>query len=125
MLPPVTDLRRAVEPISCCRHETPSSLLNADCFLLPHLSHISNKAVTHMATEASLSCVHSWGGALSSIIHLQEAWFPSGDLHLARALGLSPDVHRVMLAFTSCSGGVAGLRVAKVCGRQNLRVNEP
>ncbi|WVZ62842.1 hypothetical protein U9M48_012540 [Paspalum notatum var. saurae] len=79
---------------------------------------ISNAAVTQMATEASLSCVRSWGGDLSSITHLvyvssSEARFPGGDLHLARALGLSPDVRRVMLAFTGCSGGVAGLRVAK------------
>ncbi|CAL5079871.1 unnamed protein product [Urochloa decumbens] len=79
---------------------------------------ISNAAVTQMATEASLSCIKSWGGDLSSITHLvyvssSEARFPGGDLHLARALGLSPDVRRVMLAFTGCSGGVAGLRVAK------------
>ncbi|XP_020170441.2 type III polyketide synthase B [Aegilops tauschii subsp. strangulata] len=79
---------------------------------------ISNKAVTQMATEASLACVKAWGGDLSAITHLvyvssSEARFPGGDLHLARALGLSPDVRRVMLAFTGCSGGVAGLRVAK------------
>ncbi|XP_062190605.1 type III polyketide synthase B [Phragmites australis] len=79
---------------------------------------ISNKAVTQMATDASLACLRSWGGALSGITHLvyvssSEARFPGGDLHLARALGLSPDVRRVMLAFTGCSGGVAGLRVAK------------
>lgn len=81
---------------------------------------IANKAVTQMATEASLACIQSWagGGGLSSITHLvyvssSEARFPGGDLHLARALGLSPDVRRVMLAFTGCSGGVAGLRVAK------------
>lgn len=79
---------------------------------------IANKAVTQMATEASLACLRSWGGALSEITHLvyvssSEARFPGGDLHLARALGLSPDVRRVMLAFTGCSGGVAGLRVAK------------
>ncbi|KAL6611372.1 hypothetical protein ACP70R_039300 [Stipagrostis hirtigluma subsp. patula] len=79
---------------------------------------ISNKAVTQMATEASLACLRSWGGALSAVTHLvyvssSEARFPGGDLHLARALGLSPDVRRVMLAFTGCSGGVAGLRVAK------------
>ncbi|KAE8769415.1 putative chalcone synthase [Hordeum vulgare] len=79
---------------------------------------ISNKAVTQMATEASLACVEAWGGDLSAITHLvyvssSEARFPGGDLHLARALGLSPDVRRVMLAFTGCSGGVAGLRVAK------------
>uniref|UniRef100_A0ACD5TZ53 Uncharacterized protein n=1 Tax=Avena sativa TaxID=4498 RepID=A0ACD5TZ53_AVESA len=79
---------------------------------------ISNKAVTQMATEASLHCIRAWGGDLSAITHLvyvssSEARFPGGDLHLARALGLSPDVRRVMLAFTGCSGGVAGLRVAK------------
>uniref|UniRef100_A0A0D9WXX5 Chalcone synthase n=1 Tax=Leersia perrieri TaxID=77586 RepID=A0A0D9WXX5_9ORYZ len=79
---------------------------------------ISNKAVTQMATEASLACLRSWRGELSDITHLvyvssSEARFPGGDLHLARALGLSPDVRRVMLAFTGCSGGVAGLRVAK------------
>ncbi|CAN6203670.1 unnamed protein product [Urochloa humidicola] len=79
---------------------------------------ISNAAVTQMAAEASLACVRAWGGDLSSITHLvyvssSEARFPGGDLHLARALGLSPDVRRVMLAFTGCSGGVAGLRVAK------------
>ncbi|KAL6871442.1 hypothetical protein ACP4OV_014271 [Aristida adscensionis] len=79
---------------------------------------ISNKAVTQMATEASLACVRAWGGALAAVTHLvyvssSEARFPGGDLHLARALGLSPDVRRVMLAFTGCSGGVAGLRVAK------------
>ena len=79
---------------------------------------ISNKAVTLMATEASLACIRAWGGDLSAITHLvyvssSEARFPGGDLHLARALGLSPDVRRVMLAFTGCSGGVAGLRVAK------------
>ncbi|XP_037437529.1 type III polyketide synthase B-like [Triticum dicoccoides] len=79
---------------------------------------ISNKAVTQMATEASLACIKAWGGDLSAITHLvyvssSEARFPGGDLHLARALGLSPDVRRVMLAFTGCSGGVAGLRVAK------------
>ncbi|CAN6165920.1 unnamed protein product [Urochloa humidicola] len=79
---------------------------------------ISNAAVTQMAAEASLSCIRAWGGDLSSITHLvyvssSEARFPGGDLHLARTLGLSPDVRRVMLAFTGCSGGVAGLRVAK------------
>lgn len=79
---------------------------------------ISNKAVTQMAAEASAACVASWGRPLSAITHLvyvssSEARFPGGDLHLARALGLGADVRRVMLAFTGCSGGVAGLRVAK------------
>ncbi|VAI11932.1 unnamed protein product [Triticum turgidum subsp. durum] len=71
---------------------------------------ISNKAVTQMATEASLACIKAWGGDLSAITHLvyvssSEARFPGGDLHLARALGLSPDVRRVMLAFTGTIDG--------------------
>ncbi|XP_020095094.1 type III polyketide synthase B-like [Ananas comosus] len=79
---------------------------------------ISNKAVTQMAAEASTACIASWGRPLSAITHLvyvssSEARFPGGDLHLARALGLGADVRRVMLSFTGCSGGVAGLRVAK------------
>lgn len=79
---------------------------------------ISNKAVTQMAAEASAACIASWGRPLSAITHLvyvssSEARFPGGDLHLARALGLGADVRRVMLSFTGCSGGVAGLRVAK------------
>lgn len=85
---------------------------------------ISNKAVTQMATDASLSCIKAWGRPLSSITHLvyvssSEARFPGGDLHLARGLGLNPDVRRVMLAFTGCSGGVAGLRVAKDLAENN------
>ncbi|XP_072988316.1 type III polyketide synthase B [Typha latifolia] len=85
---------------------------------------ISNKAVTQMAIEASLSCIKAWGRPLSSITHLvyvssSEARFPGGDLHLARGLGLRPDVRRVMLSFTGCSGGVAGLRVAKDIAENN------
>ncbi|KAJ4785550.1 Chalcone synthase [Rhynchospora pubera] len=85
---------------------------------------ISNKAVTQMAIDASLSCVKVWGRPLSSITHLvyvssSEARFPGGDLHLARGLGLKPDVCRIMLAFTGCSGGVAGLRVAKDLAENN------
>jgi len=80
---------------------------------------ISNRAVTEMAVAASQSCISSWGRPLSTVTHLvyvssSEARFPGGDLHLARALGLAPDVRRVMLCFSGCSGGVAGLRIAKV-----------
>ncbi|RWW76387.1 hypothetical protein BHE74_00015527 [Ensete ventricosum] len=85
---------------------------------------ISNEAVTEMAVEASRSCVKAWGRPFAAITHLvyvssSEARFPSGDLHLARALRLNPDVSRVMLSFTGCSGGVAGLRVAKDIAENN------
>lgn len=79
---------------------------------------ICNKAVTQMAIEASQSCINKWGRPISDITHLvyvssSEARLPGGDLHLAKGLGLSPETNRVMLYFMGCSGGVAGLRVAK------------
>ncbi|XP_043708626.1 type III polyketide synthase B [Telopea speciosissima] len=85
---------------------------------------ISNKAVTQMAIEASEACIKNWGRPSSDITHLiyvssSEARLPGGDLYLAKGLGLSPDVHRVMLYFMGCSGGVAGLRVAKDIAENN------
>ncbi|XP_058081948.1 type III polyketide synthase B [Magnolia sinica] len=85
---------------------------------------ISNKAVTQMAVEASQACIKSWGRPVSDITHLvyissSEARLPGGDLYLARGLGLSPEVSRVMLYFMGCSGGVAGLRVAKDIAENN------
>ncbi|CAL9090924.1 unnamed protein product [Musa textilis] len=85
---------------------------------------ISNEAVTEMAVEASRSCVKAWGRPFAAITHLvyvssSEARFPSGDLHLARALCLNPDVSRIMLSFAGCSGGVAGLRIAKDIAENN------
>lgn len=85
---------------------------------------ISQKAITQMAFEASQSCIEKWGRRSSEITHLvyvssSEARFPGGDLYLARALGLRPSVRRVMLYFIGCSGGVAGLRVAKDLAENN------
>ncbi|XP_010268693.1 PREDICTED: type III polyketide synthase B [Nelumbo nucifera] len=85
---------------------------------------ISNKAVTQMAIEASQACIKNWGRPSSDITHLvyvssSEARLPGGDLYLARGLGLSPEVRRVMLYFMGCSGGVAGLRVAKDIAENN------
>ncbi|KAF9619186.1 hypothetical protein IFM89_005740 [Coptis chinensis] len=85
---------------------------------------ISNKAVTDMAIEASQACIKNWGRPVSDITHLvyvssSEARLPGGDLYLARGLGLSPEVNRVMLYFMGCSGGVAGLRVAKDIAENN------
>ncbi|KAI7739942.1 hypothetical protein M8C21_029344 [Ambrosia artemisiifolia] len=77
---------------------------------------ICNKAVTQMAIEASESCIKKWGRPISDITHLvyvssSEARLPGGDIYLAKGIGLSPDTNRVMLYFSGCSGGVAGLRV--------------
>ncbi|KAM7470900.1 hypothetical protein LguiA_009083 [Lonicera macranthoides] len=85
---------------------------------------ICNKAVTQMAIEASQSCINKWGRPISDITHLvyvssSEARLPGGDLHLAKGLGLSPETNRVMLYFMGCSGGVAGLRVAKDIAENN------
>ncbi|KAI3447976.1 hypothetical protein Pfo_004641 [Paulownia fortunei] len=52
--------------------------------------------------------------------HLQfSTRLPGGDLYLAKGLGLRPDTRRVMLFFSGCSGGVAGLRVAKDIAENN------
>ncbi|XP_047939938.1 type III polyketide synthase B-like [Salvia hispanica] len=85
---------------------------------------ICNSAVTEMAIAASKSCIEKWGGAASDITHLvyvssSEARLPGGDLFLAKGLGLRPDTQRVMLYFSGCSGGVAGLRVAKDIAENN------
>lgn len=85
---------------------------------------ICNSAVTQMAVEASQSCIKNWGRPLSDITHLvyvssSEARLPGGDLYLASDLGLSPETQRVMLYFSGCSGGVAGLRVAKDLAENN------
>ncbi|KAL0726019.1 hypothetical protein Bca4012_022112 [Brassica carinata] len=85
---------------------------------------ICNDAVTEMAVEASRACIKKWGRSISDITHLvyvssSEARLPGGDLYLAKGLGLSPETHRVLLYFIGCSGGVAGLRVAKDIAENN------
>ncbi|CAL0304317.1 unnamed protein product [Lupinus luteus] len=85
---------------------------------------ICNKAVTQMAIEASKACIKNWGGSLSDITHLvyvssSEARLPAGDIYLATGLGMSPKTQRTMLYFVGCSGGVAGLRVAKDIAENN------
>ncbi|KAG6410844.1 hypothetical protein SASPL_128914 [Salvia splendens] len=85
---------------------------------------ICNPAVTEMAIAASKSCIEKWGRPASDITHLvyvssSEARLPGGDLYLAKGLGIRPDTQRVMLYFSGCSGGVAGLRVAKDIAENN------
>ncbi|XP_075488660.1 type III polyketide synthase B [Primulina tabacum] len=85
---------------------------------------ICNSAVTKMAIEASQSCIKKWGRPVSDITHLvyvssSEARMPGGDIYLAKGLGLRPKTRRVMLYFSGCSGGVAGLRVAKDIAENN------
>ncbi|KAL6545971.1 hypothetical protein OROGR_009845 [Orobanche gracilis] len=85
---------------------------------------ICNTAVTQMAIEASQSCIKKWARPVSDITHLvyvssSEARMPGGDLYLANGLGLRPSTQRTMLYFSGCSGGVAGLRVAKDIAENN------
>ncbi|GAB4838468.1 hypothetical protein Ancab_028012 [Ancistrocladus abbreviatus] len=85
---------------------------------------ICNKAVTQMAIEASKSCINNWGRPISDITHLvyvssSEARLPGGDIYLAKGLGLRPETQRIVLYFMGCSGGVAGLRVAKDIAENN------
>ncbi|KAL3597443.1 hypothetical protein D5086_009080 [Populus alba] len=85
---------------------------------------ICNDAVTQMAIGASRACIKKWGRSVSDITHMvyvssSEARLPGGDLYLAGGLGLSPETQRVMLYFSGCSGGVAGLRVAKDIAENN------
>ncbi|KNA21281.1 hypothetical protein SOVF_044710 [Spinacia oleracea] len=85
---------------------------------------ICNEAVTQMALEASQACISNWGRPISDITHLvyvssSEARLPGGDIYLAKGLGLKPETNRVMLYFAGCSGGVAGLRVAKDIAENN------
>ncbi|MCD9558387.1 hypothetical protein HAX54_015740 [Datura stramonium] len=85
---------------------------------------ICNAAVTEMAIEASYCCINKWGRPISDITHVvyvssSEARLPGGDLYLAKGLGLRPETKRVMLYFSGCSGGVAGLRVAKDIAENN------
>lgn len=44
---------------------------------------------------------------------------PGGDLLIARALGLSSDVNRLMLYMLGCYGGAAALRIAKDLAENN------
>ncbi|GFP85954.1 chalcone synthase 8 [Phtheirospermum japonicum] len=85
---------------------------------------ICNSAVTEMAIEASQSCIKKWARPISDITHLvyvssSEVRLPGGDLYLANGLGLRPNTQRTMLYFSGCSGGVAGLRVAKDIAENN------
>ncbi|CAI9764356.1 unnamed protein product [Fraxinus pennsylvanica] len=85
---------------------------------------ICNIAVTEMAIEASQSCIKKWGRPISDITHLvyvssSEVRLPGGDLYLAKGLGLRPETNRTMIYFAGCSGGVAGLRVAKDIAENN------
>ncbi|GAA0169871.1 hypothetical protein Leryth_006982 [Lithospermum erythrorhizon] len=85
---------------------------------------ICNKAVTELAIEASQNCIKKWGRPMSDITHLvyvssSDVRLPGGDLHLASGLGLNTDVRRVSIYFSGCSGGGAGLRVAKDIAENN------
>jgi len=85
---------------------------------------ISGDAVTKLGVEAAVEAIREWGRPISDITHLvyvssSEVRLPGGDLHLARHLGLRPDVNRVMLYMLGCYGGASGIRVAKDLAENN------
>jgi chalcone synthase len=80
--------------------------------------------VPKLAKEAAENAIKEWGRSVSEITHIVMATtsvvnMPGVDLLVAKSLGLSPKVRRVMLYQTGCWGGAAALRVAKDLAENN------
>ena len=80
--------------------------------------------VPKMAKEAAEKAIKEWGRSVSDITHIVMATtsvvnMPGVDLLVAKALGLSPKVKRVMMYSTGCWGGAAALRIAKDLSENN------
>ncbi len=80
--------------------------------------------VPKLAKEAAEKAIKEWGRSVSEITHIVFATtsienLPGVDLLVAKSLGLSPKVRRVMMYSTGCWGGVAALRVAKDLAENN------
>lgn len=80
--------------------------------------------VPKLAVEAAENAIKEWGGSLSQITHIVMATtsvvnMPGVDLLVAKALGLSPKLRRVMMYQTGCWGGAAIIRVAKDIAENN------
>ena len=82
-----------------------------------------------LAVWAARKAMGEWGGDASEITHMvattcTHAGNPGYDFHLARALGLRPDVERTLLHGAGCAGGLAALRTAATValGAAALRV---
>ncbi|CAK9220183.1 unnamed protein product [Sphagnum troendelagicum] len=80
--------------------------------------------VPKMAKEAAEKAIQEWGRPKSEITHIVMATtsvvnMPGVDLLVAKSLGLSPKLRRVMMYQTGCWGGAAALRVAKDLAENN------
>jgi chalcone synthase len=80
--------------------------------------------VPKLAKEAAEKAIKEWGRRVSDITHIVFATtsainMPGVDLLVAKSLGLSPKVRRVMMYQTGCWGGAAALRVAKDLAENN------
>ncbi|CAK9196829.1 unnamed protein product [Sphagnum troendelagicum] len=80
--------------------------------------------VPKLAKEAALNAIKKWGRPVSDITHVVMVTtsvvnMPGVDLIVAKSVGLSPKVRRVMLYQTGCWGGAAALRVAKDLAENN------
>ncbi|XP_015934537.1 chalcone synthase-like [Arachis duranensis] len=75
--------------------------------------------IPKLGKEATLNAIREWGQPLSRITHLIFYTTsclcnaPGPDYHLAKLVGLSPTVNRLMIFNTGCHGGGTILRVAK------------
>ncbi|KAI0337244.1 polyketide synthase [Trametopsis cervina] len=70
-----------------------------------------------LTVNAARKAIAEWGGSPAEITHIvgvSSTTFsnPGMDYFVAQALGLRPDVERVLLHGVGCAGGLAGLRTA-------------
>jgi fungal type III polyketide synthase len=70
-----------------------------------------------LSTEACRKAVAGWGGDLSDLTHMVSVTCtnsanPGFDHYVAKQLGLSTSIEKVLLHGVGCSGGLAALRTA-------------
>ncbi|KAJ6417704.1 hypothetical protein OIU84_001141 [Salix udensis] len=96
-------------------------------FMIPSLNvrqDIVLEEVPKLGKEAALKAIQEWGQPMSKITHLvfcttSGVHMPGADYQLAKLLGLSSSVKRLMLYQQGCYGGGTVLRVAKDLAENN------
>ncbi|KAG5234554.1 chalcone synthase [Salix suchowensis] len=96
-------------------------------FMIPSLNvrqDIVLEEVPKLGKEAALKAIREWGQPMSKITHLvfcttSGVHMPGADYQLAKLLGLSSSVKRLMLYQQGCYGGGTVLRVAKDLAENN------
>ncbi|KAB5532441.1 hypothetical protein DKX38_019111 [Salix brachista] len=96
-------------------------------FMIPSLNVRQNivlEEVPKLGKEAALKAIQEWGQPMSKITHLvfcttSGVHMPGADYQLAKLLGLSSSVKRLMLYQQGCYGGGTVLRVAKDLAENN------